>query len=463
MSSPHTPHLPPHATAATGPDVPVTRTSRPNPSADRIEPDIAQAPGSDHAWRRHAAVLAIGTFVMGTDAFVISGVLPDIADSLHVGIGAAGQLVTVFSIAYALLTPVLTALTTRWSRRTVLVTALIIFAIGNVATAVVPGYWAVLVTRVVAAAGAGLFTANASATASTLAGPAHRGKAISLVMLGITLSLVLGAPLGTVLGNAMGWRATMWCVAALGLLVAPVLLFCLPNIDRVTTRTGLRGGFKPLRSQGLRRQLTITVLAFTGIYIPYTYLSAIFEPATGGGEGGELALLVLAFGIAGTIGNLMAGHLADRRGARRAVLGGLSAIVAVFLVLPALRGSMALAVPAAALTGLVSLAITTPQQQQLIAGWSGPTMLVTSLYQSSLYAAVALAGAVGAGGLAVIGSLGLAPFAAAFVLLAAALSWHWGRERNAPKTDDDHTAHHVAPSHHAAYATDLPRTGRQKS
>ncbi|HWN35367.1 MAG TPA: MFS transporter, partial [Pseudonocardia sp.] len=166
-------------------------------------------------WLPQVAVLAFGTFAVGTDAFVIAGLLPAISHSLSVSVGAAGQLVSVFSIAYAVLSPVLAALTGNWSRRTVLVTALLVFAAGNVATAVVPGYPLVLAARVLAAAGAAMFTPNAGATAATIAGDQRRGRAIAVVTVGLTSSLALGAPLGTAIGNAWGWRATMWFVTAL--------------------------------------------------------------------------------------------------------------------------------------------------------------------------------------------------------------------------------------------------------
>ncbi|MBV8933618.1 MAG: MFS transporter, partial [Kutzneria sp.] len=176
---------------------------------------MAHSAAVDERWLPQVAVLAFGTFAVGTDAFVVAGLLPDISRSLSVSVAAAGQLVSVFSLAYAVLSPLLAALTGSWSRRAVLVTALLVFATGNVATALVPGYPLVLATRVLAAAGAAMFTPNAGATAAAIAGERRRGQAISMVTMGLTCSLVAGAPLGTAIGNAWGWRSTMWFVAAL--------------------------------------------------------------------------------------------------------------------------------------------------------------------------------------------------------------------------------------------------------
>ena len=179
-------------------------------------------------WRAHAMALAFGTFAVGTDAFVVAGVLPSISSTLAVSTASAGQLVTVFSLAYAIAALILGALTANWPRRTALIVALSIFALGNAVTAMAPGFTLVLLSRVIAAAGAGLFTATASATAAALSGPLNRGRAIALVMLGLTSSLILGAPLGTAVSNGSNWRMTMWLVTALGVLAGVVIAIRLP-------------------------------------------------------------------------------------------------------------------------------------------------------------------------------------------------------------------------------------------
>jgi MFS transporter, DHA1 family, inner membrane transport protein len=376
-------------------------------------------------WRLLSAVLAFGTFAVGTDAFVIAGILPDISRSLGVSIGAAGQLVTVFSISYAVLAPILAALTTNWSRRTVLLTALTVFAVGNMVTALAPDYGLVLASRTVAAAGAALYTASASATAATLAGEKNRGRAIAIVMLGLTSSLALGAPLGTVVGSALGWRTTIWFVTALAVLVIPIIWLRLPDI-RHAGAAGLRERLTPLSDRRVLRALAAAVVIFTGIYIPYTYISEVFAPAIAG-SGNRLALLLMVFGLAGTAGNLVSGQFTDRHGSRRVIIAGALILTAVFVVLPAFRGSFELALPAVAAAGFFSFSVTTPQQHQIIAFSPGAPSLVTSLYQSSLYLAISLSGAVGALGLHPLGAAHLPELAAALVLLAAALTWRAGR------------------------------------
>ncbi|TQN28721.1 DHA1 family inner membrane transport protein [Haloactinospora alba] len=367
-------------------------------------------------------LLAAGTFIMGTDAFVIAGVLPGISASFDISTGQAGQLVTVFSLSYAALAPVLAALTGSWSRRRVLTTALVVFAVGNAVTALAPSYGLVLGSRVVAAGGAALYTANASATASMLAGEHQRGRALSIVMLGLTSSLILGAPLGTALGSVLDWRATMWFVTAMAVLVAPLILWRIPKLHSGGA-TALRRRFVPLSDRRVLAVLATTVVVFTGIYVPYTYISAVYQPATGD-HGGRLAVLLLVFGTAGTAGNLMAGYLADRVGPMRVITVGTVALAAVLLGVPVLRETFATALVAVVLCGVFSFSVTTPQQHMIIALAPGERAVVTSLYQAALYFAVSLSGVVGAFGLGtnVVGARYLSVLAAVFVLAATVLT-----------------------------------------
>ena len=382
-----------------------------------VEDDVGQR------WRRHAVVLAFGTFAVGTDAFVIAGVIPSIGRSLHVSVAAAGQLVTVFSIAYAVLSPVLAALTSRLSRRTVLVAALGIFAVGNVATALAPSYALVLLARIIAGAGAAMFTPNAGATAAVLAGPARRGRAIAIVTVGLTSSVVLGAPLGTAIGNAFGWQATMWFVTALAVMVAPIIAFQLPDIKLPFT-AGLRQRLAPLTDRRVLLVLVGTLLAFIGVFLPYTYISAVYSPVIAANHGNRLAILLLVYGLVGTAGNLVAGRLADRSTPSRVVIGATLVLTAVFLLTPLARESFLTALPAVAIFGFASWSLTGPQQNRVIALASpGTESLVVSLNAAVLYLAISLSSVIGAIGLAVLGPVSLPLLAAVFTALAATFTW----------------------------------------
>ncbi|MFC4911696.1 MFS transporter [Actinomadura gamaensis] len=380
-------------------------------------------------WRARTLVLALGTFAVGTDGFIVVGLLPEIHETLHVSTAAAGQLVSVFAVAYALMGPILAALTGRWPRRRVLVAGVALLAAGNAVTASAHDYGLVLASRVLAGSGAALFVASAVATAAHLAGDRRRGSAIAMVTAGATLSLVLGAPLGTLIGGAWGWQKAIWFVAAVAGAVAVVLAVLLPPI-RLDQGATLRRRLAPLTDGRVIRVLVVTLLAFVGIFLPFTYMSAVFAPAVGG-EQSRLALLLLVFGAAATAGNLTAGSFADRYGPRRVVIGATAGAAAVFLMMLPIRDAFVPVVIAEALSGVVSYSVIGPQQHRIMA-YAPPegASLVTSLNTSAGYLGNFSASIIGAVVLTTTGSPALLlPVAAAFTALAAFLTWWLSRRQ----------------------------------
>ncbi|RKT83681.1 Predicted arabinose efflux permease, MFS family [Saccharopolyspora antimicrobica] len=365
------------------------------------------------------AVLALGTFAVGTDAFAVAGVLPEIAADLDVGIAQAGQLVTVFAIAYAVLSPVLATLTGTWPRRAVLLTALAVFALGNVATALAPSYATVLATRVLAAAGASMFTPIAGAAAASLAPETQRARAISLVVLGLTVSTALGVPLGTLLGSVTSWRGTMWLVAALGATAAIGVAALLPTIP-APPAASLRERLAPLRDGKITMVLLTTVAFFIGIYTVNTYISVIVEPATGNNSA-LLAMLLFLSGAAGTAGNLISGGWTDRFGARRVIAVAMAIAFINCLLLPITAETLVSAVPAVLVFGLTAWSVTVPQQHRLIEAAPSATSLVISLNASGGYLGSSLAGLIGAAALE-FSPVSLPLVAAVFIVIGLAAS-----------------------------------------
>ncbi|OEJ93873.1 MFS transporter [Streptomyces thermolilacinus] len=385
----------------------------------------------ERGWRARAALLALGAFAVSTDGFVIIGLLPEISRTLQVSIAEAGQLVSVFTIAYALMSPVLATITGTWSRRRVLVCALVLLGTGNAVTALVQDYGLVLVSRVLAGCGAALFSASAVATAAHLAGDQRRGRAVAMVTAGSTLALVLGAPLGTLIGNAWGWQAAIWLVTVVSGIVAAAVAVMLPSI-RLDQGSTLRQRLLPLTDRRVLWVLVVTLSAFIGIFLPFTYMSAVFAPATGGDQA-RLALLLLVFGVAATGGNLMAGALADRYDPRFVVIGATAGISAVFLLMLPIRESFVLVVIMHALSGVVSFSVIGPQQHRII-GYAPPggAPLVTALNVSTAHLGNFLSSVIGAVVIATTGSAALLlPIAAAFALVAAFLTWWFGHSEQA--------------------------------
>lgn len=374
-------------------------------------------------WRAKTAILALGVFAVGTDGFVIVGLLPEIHKTLHVSTAVAGQMVTSFAVAYALMGPVLAALTGKWSRRSVLVTGIMLLGVGNAVTALAHDFALILASRTLAGAGAALFIANAVATAAHLAGDQRRGSAIAMVTAGSTTSLVLGAPLGTVIGGAWGWRAAIWFVTGFAVVVAAAIAVLLPSTKLGDAAT-LRQRVAPLTDHRVLRILAVTLLAFIGIYLPFTYMSAVFASAIEGTQN-RLALLLLVFGIAATAGNLTVGWLVDRYDSRRVVIGATLGVAAVFLVMLPIREVYVLVAICHALSGFVSFSVIGPQQHRIIPyAPPGGASLVTSLNTSTAYLGNFISSIVGGVVISTAGSATyLLPIGAVFAALAAFFTW----------------------------------------
>jgi MFS transporter, DHA1 family, inner membrane transport protein len=377
-----------------------------------------RAPGNTGMGR--VAILAVGTFAVGTDAFVVAGVLGDVSRSLQVSVAQAGQLVTVFALAYAVLSPVLAALTGTWTRRQVLLTALGVFVLGNVLTAVAPTFGLVLASRVVAAAGATMVTPTSSVVAASLVPAEKRARAIAIATSGLTTATALGAPLGTAVAIGLGWRGTMWFVAALGVVAAVVIAVRLPNVPNPPVAS-LRQRLSPVTDRRVLGILLTTLVMFTGIYIVYTYISVIFEGATGG-DGGTLSLLLFVFGVAATVGNFLAGYLADRIGPRAVVALAGVVLIVISLLSQAGGSTLPTAFVTIAVYGLAAFSVTAPQQHRLMTTRPDSASLVVAINAAFLYLAVSLAGGIGGLLINSVGGAWLGVAAAASVLLGLVLS-----------------------------------------
>jgi MFS transporter, DHA1 family, inner membrane transport protein len=277
-------------------------------------------------------VLALGTFAIGTDAYVVAGILPAVARSFDVSVAAAAQFVTVYSFSYAVLTPVMATLTANWPRRRALVAGFAMFIAGNILTVAQPTFELALAGRAVAGLGAAIVVPTAGATAAALAPPERRGFALAVVLAGLSAAIALGAPIGTLVGAAGDWRLTIWFVAALGLLTASGILLALPAVaPSVPLR--LRERLAPLADARVLATLVTSLLVAVGAFLIYTYLSVIFEGATGG-DGAHLAALMSIWGIAATAGSLLGGGLADRFGSRLFINFAIAVLVLDFALMP---------------------------------------------------------------------------------------------------------------------------------
>ncbi|MDN5727792.1 MAG: MFS transporter, partial [Propionibacteriales bacterium] len=254
--------------------------------------------------------LTVATFAVGTDAFVMAGLLPAIAEDLDVSIPAAGQLVTVFALTLAVAAPVLSWLLSSIDRRTALLLALLVFVVGNVATALSPSYPIALSARILTALGAATVTATASSAAVAVTPVERRGRAMALVIGGLTLSTAVGMPVGTLIGG-VDWRLTLWAVAGLGVLAAISIAATLPPVMLPTT--SLTARLAPLRDTKVLTIVAATMLVMAGHYMVYTYIGAVTVGATSGAFPQALTVILFVWGVGVLFGNLLAGRLADAR------------------------------------------------------------------------------------------------------------------------------------------------------
>jgi predicted MFS family arabinose efflux permease len=290
----------------------------------------ASAPQGEH-WLAPVILLAVGTFAIGTDSFVLAGILPQLSPGLRVTEGAAGQVVTAFAITYATTAPFLSVLTHRVPRKTLIAFGLTLFVLMNVAGAFAPTLGVLIVTRVVCALGAASFTPTANAVSTVLAGPAARGRALSITLGGIALGTVFGVPVGTTIGQHLGWQASLLFVAAVGLVALVALVIVLPHLagDAVIP---MRQRFAVMGDRRVVLVVAITALATGSGILVHTYIAPIVH-ATAGISGALLALGLLVWGIGGAVGAFGCGWVIDRLGAGRTSALGIAILAAALVVI----------------------------------------------------------------------------------------------------------------------------------
>ena len=359
-------------------------------------------------------VLTLGTFAIGTDSYVVAGILPHVARSFHVGVAAAGQLVTVYSLAYAVLTPIMATLTAHWPRRRVLTAGLVVFVTGNVLTGTLTRFGLALMARAVAGLGAAMFSPAASATAAAMVAPERRGRALAVVLAGLSGATALGAPIGTLVASLGDWRMTMWFVAGLGALASAGVLAALPDSPPAPALR-LRTRLAPLGDARVAATLATTLLVMFGVFLVYTYISVVFDRATGG-DGAHLAVLISVWGIAATIGNLAAGHLTDRLGSRRIVNLAILVLALDFALMPWSSTRLDAAVLSLAIWGFCGWGLVVSQQHRLIGIAPALAPILLALNAAAIYLAVSASGAIGGATLGMLGPHDL-PFASALLIL----------------------------------------------
>ena len=280
--------------------------------------------------------LTLGAFAIGTTEFVIVGLIPTIAADLHVSLPSAGLLVSLYALGVAVGAPVLTALTGRVPRKTLLVALMLLFTIGNLVAWMAPGYGSLIVARVLTGLAHGVFFSIGSIIATSVVPKDKAASAIAIMFTGLTVALVTGVPLGTFIGQHLGWRATFLAVAALGVIaLLGSLLFVPRELPRSAPAT-FGQQFAVLAQPRLLLVYAMTALGYGGTFLSFTFLASILQDVSGFSANAVSAVL-LVYGVSVAIGNLWGGRLADRRGPIPALtlIFGLLALVLLVLTFTA--------------------------------------------------------------------------------------------------------------------------------
>jgi predicted MFS family arabinose efflux permease len=359
-------------------------------------------------------ILSIGTFTLGVDGFVLSGLLPQVAASLHVSASTAGQLTTLFALVYAVSSPVIAALAGAWDRRALLAAGLAVFTAGMVVQATGPDFAAVAAGRVLAALGAAGYQATAYSTAGILSNDAHRARSLAVVAGGSSAALVAGLPFGILVGQTWGWRAAMWVLVALAVASAAAV-WRLPPAH--APRLSLRERGRALADPRVLGILAGTVTVLTPVFLIIAYLPAIMRAS-----GAWIVVAMLAYGAGQVAGTIAVPRLIRRRSARAALICGACGITAAAMILIAARTTDAAAAVTMAALGLSAGLTIVPQQHRLFALVPRLAPVAVGLNGSGIYIATALGAAAGGAALAAGGSATSVVTAAAIGLLAVTVA-----------------------------------------
>lgn len=258
-----------------------------------------------------SVMLAFATGVVVTTEFVVVGLMPEMARDLGVTVAAAGWFVTWFALGSALFGPPLTVVASRLSPRVVLVATLLVFSLGNLLVTLAPSYAAIVAVRIAQGATLPVLVSIGSASIARMAAPGRQGKAVGIVYLGVAIALVAAVPGGVALADVSGWALSFAILSILALLGALVLGTSFPRVE-FPAPVLMKAQAAILRQPLVQAHLLLSAVIFTGMFSAYSYLAAFLE-AVARFDGSHIAAAFAGFGLAGLLGNWIAGRVVDRR------------------------------------------------------------------------------------------------------------------------------------------------------
>jgi predicted MFS family arabinose efflux permease len=343
--------------------------------------------------------LALGAFAIGTESYVVAGVLPTIASDLGITVPVAGQLITAFALTYALGSPLLAVVTGTLERRRLLLASLGAFAFFNLLAATSHSYAMLFVARIGMGLSAGAFMPAATAYAVATTATEQRGRALATIYGGLTVSMIIGVPLGVIVGEHLGWRSIFVGVAALALAAFAGVALTL-KVLRPSTVVSLAERIAIARRPEVLRTLFVTVIMMMGVYTLYAYL-APFLKETSHLVGSGVAVVFLLFGLGSTAGNFLSGSATDRVGPYRVLTTALTVLIGLFLTLSLVATIVPpefarwLIVPLIAVWGFAGYAFLPAQQTHMVSLEPKLAPITLSLNASAIYLGAAMGAVVG--------------------------------------------------------------------
>ncbi|WP_116828753.1 MFS transporter [Pseudomonas syringae] len=361
-------------------------------------------------------LLSAAGFTVLTTEFVIVGLLPAVARDLNVTVSQAGLLVTLFAFTVAAFGPFLTAYFSRFERKRLFVSILVLFGFANVLAALAPNIAVMGIARLIPALGLPVFWALASETAVDIVGPQFAGRAIARIGFGIVCATVFGIPIGTLISDAFGWRTAFLVLAALAFAKALLLTVYLPKTAARQNPVSILEQFGILRSRMMQGHVLLSVLVFSGMFTAYTYLADMLERLAGF-DGALVGWCLMGFGAVGLLGNSLGGRMVDRHPLIASLVFCAFMVVGMVAVVPSIHSVVALPV-ALAVWGITQAALFLVSHVRLIKAAPQAPAFAASLNIAGANLGIGIGAVIGG---RVIDHLGLGHvgFAAAGIIVLA--------------------------------------------
>ncbi|MWV43732.1 MFS transporter [Paenibacillus sp. HJL G12] len=387
-------------------------------------------------------ILAIACFVTGMVELIVGGILDLISGDLHISLSAAGQLITLYSIVFAISGPLLLTVTARMERKRLYQYALLVFIIGNVISSLSPNFITMVIARVLSAASSALITVLSITMASQMAEERYKARAIGIIFMGVSGSLVLGVPLGMMLGNAFGWRAPFIMITMLSIVSLIAIQLFIPK-TQPEAPIPLRQQLASLKNGKIIFGQLISVLMLTGHLTLYAYLTPFLQETLHLGAS-TLSLFYLIFGIAAVMGGGFGGWVTDKFGAEKSILAIVSVFAVVMFLMPLSTVSVYVCLIVMIVWSALSWSISPSLQSYLIRSAPESAHIQQSLNTSATHIGIALGSAIGG---IVIESSSVyynAWVGVVFVILALGSAWMSIKRKTGMNTSDTASAaHHV--------------------